>query len=181
MIKNMKKILNYKAFNENYLRQDVLDRILDKISERGIDALSNHEKTLLDNYAKDNFDAQQEIQKHINKYKEAKGVVKDLGLSVNEHPLTDDIGRYVVFKKGRGLIAQLGIIHEIVGVQKHWGHNEEGKYVFGIIGYRVAQVGKDNDFGRVGPVDKVEFVNMTEEEAIEKNKELNKKIEELYK
>lgn len=68
----------------------------------------------------------------------------------------------------------MGMIYEIIAIQKHWGYIN-GKYVPDKIGYRIAKVGNNNDFGRVGDVDEVEFVNMPEEHVII----INKKIERL--
>lgn len=61
------------------------------------------------------------------------------------------------------------MVYEIIDVQKHWGY-VDGHYTSNKIGYRIAEVGYDNDFGRVGDVDDIEFVNMTEDEAIAINK-----------
>ena len=60
-------------------------------------------------------------------------------------------------------------IFQIVGIQKHWGHNELGKYVPNIIGYRVKCVGVDDKFGCVGPVKDILFVKDSIEDSIEKN------------
>jgi hypothetical protein len=40
------------------------------------------------------------------------------------------------------------------------------------IGYRIAEVGEERDFGRVGDVDEIEFVNITEDEAININQKI---------
>lgn len=163
------------------LSNDELNSILDKISKSGVDSLSNHERNLLNNYDNKEFDSDEEIRKHQAKYKTSKGVPSIVGLNVDNHDLEKDIGRYARFKKPAnedeakqmGLIKAKGTIFEIVGVQKHWGHNSEGKYVPDMIGYRVAMVGKENDFGSVMSVKEAEFLNnITEEEAIEFNKSL---------
>ena len=52
----------------------------------------------------------------------------------------------------------------------------DGVYVPNKVGYRLAEVGYDNDFGRVGDIDKIEFVNISEYEAIVINKKINKKL-----
>ena len=67
------------------------------------------------------------------------------------------------------------MIYETVAIQKHWGY-VDGKYVSDKIGYRIAQVGYDNDFGRVGDVDEIKFVNISEEEAIKINTDINNKL-----
>ena len=158
--------------NEN-LSEYQLNNILDKISKYGVDSLSNFERTLLRSHNDPSIDIDIEIEKHNNKYKEAKNIIKDIPLQVEDEELENHIGRYVryVDKENRGLYAKLGMIYEIVSIQKHWGYID-GKYVFGKIGFRIAQVGKDNDFGRVGDVDEVEFIDISEEEAIEKNKQI---------
>jgi len=170
-----------KTYNELFesLSEEMLNYILDKISISGIDSLSNHEKRLLDSYSDKNIDIEEEIQRHINKYKQSKKVVKDIGLSVSNHILENDVGRYVKIIYDDpvqvGKIVALGSIYEIVGVQKHWGY-VDGDYVPNKIGYRLARVGIDDDFGRVGDVDKVEFINISEEEAIKINKEIVEKL-----
>ena len=169
-----------KSFLEK-LSDNLLNDILDKISKYGVDSLSNHDRNLLDNYDNKNFNVEEEIKKHKDRYKQSKEVVKDLGISISGHYLEKDIGRYARFKKPKnkkeaemmGRIKVSGTIFEIVGVQKHWGYNEEGRYVPDIIGYRVARVGNDNDFGSVMSVKNAEFLdNITEEEAIEFNRNL---------
>ena len=67
------------------------------------------------------------------------------------------------------------MIYEIVAIQKHWGY-VDGKYVPDKVGYRIAQVGYDNDFGRVGDVDEIKFVNISEDEAIKINTDINNKL-----
>lgn len=159
------------------LSQDDLNDILDKISKFGIDSLSQHEKILLKSFSDESIDVKDEIQKHINRYKTAKNVIEQVPLRVNDSELEKDIGRYIKFKydKDNGLFANMGMVYEIVAIQKHWGYID-GKYVPHKIGYRIAEVGKENDFGRVGDVDKVEFVNITEQEAIDINKEIHEKL-----
>jgi len=176
---NMKYLKTYEQVSINLTQQE-LNQILDKIGENGIDSLSNHEKTLLDNYDNPNFDKKEEIDKFQNKYLTSKGVTKDLGLSIENHPLEEDIGRYIKFKPEdmQGLFKNFGTVYEIVGIQKHWGHNDEGEYVPNMIGYRVAPVGKDDDFGTVCAIKEAIFVNMNEEDAIAHNKGVNKKIKE---
>lgn len=160
-----------RTFEQINLSQTELNAILDKISDSGLDSLSNHERELLDNYDNPDFNKEEEIEKHQNKYKAAKEITDVIGLTVKDHPLKKDIGRYVRFKKDG---SKMGLIHkyyifEIVDIQKHWGYDDNGNYVPNIIGYRVAEVGNDNSFGQVGAIKEVEFVNMTEEEAIENN------------
>jgi len=175
-----RNILNWNGFLKENLSDDHLNSILDKISKYGIDALSNYEKTLLKSYSDKSIDVEEEIQKHINKFKIAKQVIKDVSLEASDNELEKNIGRYVKFSmndktKKYGLIQKLGMIYEIISIQKHWGY-VNGKYVSDKIGYRLAQVGNDNDFGRVGDVDEIEFVDMTEDQAIQKNMEVMKKI-----
>jgi len=164
--------------NEN-ISQYHLNDILDKISEFGIESLSNHELKLLKSFSDKSIDVNNEIEKNINKFKTAKKVIDTIPLKTNDVNLEKNIGRYVRFKnkdKSRGLLANMGMIYEIISIQKHWG-DIDGKYVPHKIGYRIAQVGYDNDFGRVGDVDEIEFVNITEEEAININKDINKKLD----
>ena len=52
----------------------------------------------------------------------------------------------------------------------------DGKYVPDKVGYRITQVGYDNDFGRVGDVDEIKFVNISEEDAIKINTDINNKL-----
>jgi len=175
-----RNILNWNGFLKENLSDDHLNSILDKISKYGIDALSNYEKTLLKSYSDKSIDVEEEIQKHINKFKIAKQVIKDVSLEASDNELEKNIGRYVKFSmndktKKYGLIQKLGMIYEIISIQKHWGY-VNGKYVSDKIGYRLAQVGNDNDFGCVGDVDEIEFVDMTEDQAIQKNMEVMKKI-----
>ncbi len=164
---------------EGIRKKDLLNELLDKISEFGLDSLSNHDKNLLNSYSDNSVDVQQEIIKQENKFKTSKKVIKDVGLHVDGSDLGANIGRYVIYKrinkKNQGLIAWMGTVYEIVAIQKHWGF-VDGKYVPNKIGYRLGMVGKDNDFGRVGDVDEVIFVNMTEDEAILKNNEIMKKL-----
>ena len=160
------------------LSQNELNDILDKISEFGIDSLSNHEKKLLKSFSDKSIDVEKEIQKHINKFKTAKKVIDIIPLKTNDERLEKNVGRYVRFKdkkKNRGLLANLGMIYEIVDIQKHWGY-VDGVYVPNKVGYRLAEVGYDNDFGRVGDIDHIEFVNISEYEAIVINKKINKKL-----
>ena len=171
-----KRINKYNQFINEKLSSDELNRILDKISEFGIDSLSNHERTLLDSHSDDTINVDVEVEEHINRYGIAKEIPKRVSLHVDDSDLEMNIGRYVRFKKqdnGRklGLFVQEGMLYEIVSIQKHWGY-VDGKYVSNKIGYRLAEIGKDNDFGRVGDVDEVEFVNISEEDAIINNKEI---------
>ena len=168
---------------QEYLNEDIsqkhLNDILDKITEFGIESLSNHELKLLKSFSDKSIDVKKEIEKHINKFKAAKEVIDIIPLKINDVILEKNIGRYVRFKdknKKRGLLAHMGMIYEIISIQKHWGYID-GKYVPHKIGYRIVEVGYDNDFGRVGDVDEIEFVNITEEEAININKDINKKID----
>lgn len=165
-----------------YLNEDIsqneLNYILDKISELGIDSLSNHEKKLLKSFSDKSIDVKKEIEKHIKKYKKAKEVINIIPLKIEDDELEKHIGRYVRFKdkdKNRGLFANMGMVYEIISVQKHWGYVNK-KYVPNKIGFRIAEVGNENDFGRVGDVDEIEFVNMTEDEAIK----INQKIHRTY-
>lgn len=160
------------------IKQDKLDEILDKISEFGIDSLSNHEKTILKSFSDNSIDIKNEIEKHQNKFKTSKQVIETIPLKTNDEELEKNIGRYVKFKsydKSNGLAANMGMIYEIVAIQKHWGY-VDGKYVPDKVGYRIAQVGYDNDFGRVGDVDEIKFVNISEEEAIKINTDINNKL-----
>ena len=170
-----------KEYLNESVSQNQLNDILDKISEFGIDSLSNHELILLKSFSDKSIDVEKEIKKHINKFKTAKKIIQTIHLEVNDINLEKNIGRYVRFKdkdKSRGLLANMGMIYEIIAIQKHWGYIN-GKYVPDKIGYRIAQVGNNNDFGRVGDVDEMEFVNMPEEHAIIINKRINEKIKRL--
>jgi hypothetical protein len=158
-----------------------LNNILDKIHEFGIDSLSNHEKTLLKSYSDKSIDVKKEIEKHINKYQTSKNIIKTIPLQVDDEELEKNIGRYIRFKKQKewrklGLLVNMGMIFEIVAIQKHWGH-VDGKYVPNKIGYRVAEVGEERDFGRVGDIDEIDFVNLTEDEATKINKEIHSNFE----
>lgn len=106
-----------------------------------------------------------------------KKIINHLNLKIEDNPLKSDIGRYVVYDNtnDRGLFAKQGMVYEIVDIQKHWGYIN-GKYVSNKIGYRLSEIGNENDFGRVGDVDVIKFVNITEEEAIKKNKEIRNKL-----
>lgn len=163
-----------KKFNESL--KDEIDEILDKISDMGIDSLSNHEKTLLKSYSDKSIDYKTEISKHINKYKTAKGIIKTIPLNIENSDLSKNIGRYVKYKldkdwRKKGLLVNMGIIHEIAAIQKHWGY-VDGKYIPDKIGYRVVPVGEEGDFGRAGDVDEIEFVNITEEDALKINRKI---------
>ena len=178
----MKQIKNWEQFLNEGLIDYQLNNILDKISELGIDSLSNHEKTLLKSYSDKSIDTKEEIQKHNNKYLTSKEVIETIPLKVSDDTLKRNIGRYVKFKrekdyKQRGLLAHMGIIYEIVSIQKHWGY-VDGVYGFHKIGYRLAEVGNDGDFGRVGDVDEIIFVNISEDEAIKINRKISKKLKE---
>ncbi|MCK9416295.1 hypothetical protein M0Q97_06525 [Candidatus Dojkabacteria bacterium] len=170
------KINNWKQFLNENLTVYQLNTILDKMSKSGLDSLSNHEKKLLKSYSDKSIDAKNEIQKHINKYQIAKNIIKTIPLQANNEELEENIGRYVKFKKQKdwqklGLLVNMGMIFEIVSIQKHWGYvNDE--YVSNKIGYRIAEVGEERDFGRVGDVDEIEFVNITEDEAININQKI---------
>jgi len=99
----------------------------------------------------------------------------------DDEELEKNIGRYIRFKKQKewqklGLLVNMGMIFEIVAIQKHWGH-VDGKYVPNKIGYRVAEVGEERDFGRVGDIDEIDFVNLTEDEATKINKEIHSNFE----
>ena len=62
------------------IKQDKLDEILDKISEFGIDSLSNHEKTILRSFSNNSIDIKNEIEKHQNKFKTTKQVIETIPL-----------------------------------------------------------------------------------------------------
>tara|TARA_R110000772_G_scaffold81439_1_gene173200 strand:+ start:7236 stop:7802 length:567 start_codon:yes stop_codon:yes gene_type:complete len=169
------KRFNFTNLNEGLTKYQ-LDEILDKISELGIDSLSNHEKKLLKSNSDNSIDVDEEIRKHINKYKKAKSIIQQIPLETTDAELEKNIGRYIKFKKDDdwrklGLIVNMGTIYEIVSIQKHWGH-VNGKYVRDKIGYRVATVGEERCFGRPADVDKIEFVDMTEEEATKINNQV---------
>lgn len=68
--------------------------------------------------------------------------LKDLILSsfAVEGPLNKNIGKLVKYVPDGGIRKDLSTIGEIVGVQKGWGYNEQGKYVFGVILYRIIDV-----------------------------------------
>lgn len=185
-IYNMKYLKTFETYRET-LSTDMLNDILDKISEFGIKSLSDHEKKLLKSYSDKNIDVEEEIRIHQNKFLTAKSVVRDLvPLAVDGHELEKDIGRFIQFKvkddtietrKKMGYQKWLGFIFEIVGVQKHWGHDEKGNYVPNRIGYRVAEVGNDDDFGAVCGTNEAIFLDITEDEALK----INKKIWEEYR
>ena len=175
------RVKNFGKFLKEDLSEDQLNTILDKISKSGLESLSNHEKTLLKSYSDKSIDVENEIQKHINKYQIAKNIIKTIPLHVDDDELEKNIGRYVKFKKQKewrklGLLVNMGMIFEIVAIQKHWGY-VDGEYIPNKIGYRVAEVGNERDFGRVGDVDEIEFVNITEEEAMDINKEIHSNFE----
>jgi hypothetical protein len=178
-------ITSFNKFIKEGLDNKHLNYILDKIGKDGYDSLSNHEKTLLKSYSDDSIDVESEIEKQKNKFKIAKEIIDVVPLKVEGNPLEKNIGKYIKFKVKEGdeekvgLLVSLGMIYEIVAIQKHWGHDEKGRYVPDRIGYRVAEVGKDNDFGRVCGVDEAEFVNVTEEEAIKHNRKVHKKVNEI--
>ncbi len=131
---------------------------------------------LLKSYSDSNINADEEIKKHINKFKTAKNVASNFGLSVSDNSIEENIGRYVQFKTQKnsqqGSFSDKGAIYEIVGTQKHWGY-VDGKYVNNKIGYRLATVGKDSDFGSVGDVDEVKFIKCSEPDAIKVNNFIN--------
>jgi len=167
-----------REFLNESLSQNILNDILDKISEFGIESLSNYEMKLLKSFSDKSIDVEKEIQKNINKFKTAKKVIDTIPLKTNDEQLGKNIGRYVRFKdkdKNRGLLANMGMVYEIISIQKHWGYID-GEYVPHKIGYRIAEVGYDNDFGRVGDIDEIEFVNMSEDDAIAINKKINIKL-----
>ena len=92
------------------IKQDKLDEILDKISEFGIDSLSNHEKTILKSFSDNSIDIKNEIEKHQNKFKTSKRVIETIPLKTNDEELEKNIGRYVKFKsydKSNGLAANM--------------------------------------------------------------------------
>lgn len=168
-----------KKFNESL--KDKIDEILDKISSMGIDSLSNHEKTILKSYSDKSINFKDEINKHNNKYKTAKEIIKTIPLQIDDDELSKNIGRYIKFKfnedwRKSGLLVNMGMIYEIVSIQKHWGYID-GKYVPDKIGYRVAEVGEDRDFGRVGDIDEIVFMNISEAEAIEINNKVHSNFE----
>ena len=139
---------------------------------------------MLKSYSDKNIDVGEEIKKHQNKFLTAKSVIRDMiPLAVDGHELEKDIGRFIKYKVEKGdkeklgLAVWFGTIYEIVGIQKHWGYDENGKYVPDRIGYRVAQVGVDDDFGRVCGTDEAIFVDVSEEEAIRINKNIMKEVE----
>lgn len=83
--------------------------------------------------------------------------INHLGLTVDNHPLEINIGRrvnLVIKRKGKKTLREP---HVIVGVQKMWGYDENGNYVFGIVGYRIAR--DEQDFGRPATVDSIEFTD----------------------
>ena len=176
MSKHINIVNNWKQFLNENLSEYQLNNILDKISKYGLESLSNHEKTLLKSYSDNSIDVKKEIENHNNKYKVAKNIIKTIPLQIDDDELEKNIGRYIKFKKQKdvqsmGLIRSMGTIFEIVAIQKHWGYID-GKYVPNKIGYRVAIVGRENDFGCAADVDEIEFVNATEYEATNINKKI---------
>lgn len=181
MREQIDKVKNWEQFLNEDLSEYQLNTILDKISKSGLNSLSNHEKTLLKSYSDKSIDVENEIQKHINKYQTSKNIIKTIPLQVDNEELEENIGRYIKFKKQKewrklGLLVNMGMIFEIVAIQKHWGY-VDGRYVPDKIGYRVAEVGEESDFGRVGDVDEIEFVNITENEATDINKKIHSNFE----
>lgn len=175
-------IKKFKQYNEGIKslligpEKEILDNIIKKKEENGYKSLTNTEKEVIDNI--DNGKYVDILQKHNDNIKSATTVVKDLGLFTYDEELSMNLGRYIKFKNDKdiGIIAN-NCIFELIGTQKHWGHNKEGKYVFGIIGYRAVVVGVKNDFGTVAAVGEFNFVDMTKEEAININKKIFKNIE----
>lgn len=180
---NVRKIIRESLENmlsEISANDPVVNAILDKILTSGIDSLTSHERKILNSFSDKSIDASAEIEINANKHKKAKGVPGIVGLSASDENLEKNIGRYVKFKKpvddsearSLGLLATKGAIYEIIGVQKHWGY-VNGEYLPNKIGYRLAAVGIGDNFGRVGDVDMIEFVNnMSEEEAADINRKI---------
>jgi hypothetical protein len=138
--------------------------------------LSNHQKTILSSFSNTSIKAKQKIAEFENKYKFSKNIITEtVPLIVNDSELEKHIGRYVKFDEDEDEVKPgtyySGTIFEIIAIQKHWGY-VNNKYVPNKIGFRLCLVGDDNDFGCVGDVDIVKFVNITEAEAININKKL---------
>ena len=163
----MRHINSWKVFESDQLPQSMLNNILDKISKNGVDSLSNYETNLLGSMSDKSVDVAKEIQKHQKKYKLSKDVITDIfpTFQVKNNEMEENIGRYVIYdmdkldKDQAGFAAASGTVYEIVGVQKHWGY-VDGKYVSDKIGYRIAEVGNEKTWGRVGDVDKIVFVKI---------------------
>jgi hypothetical protein len=156
------------------LSEEQLNNILDKISESGLESLSAYENKLLKSYSDKNIDVEKEIERYKNKFKTAKRVLDDIPLRATNKELKKNIGRFIVFKKdeSRGMLANSGAVYEIVDIQKMFGHNKQGQYVSNIVGYRVALVGMDDDFGRPALPEDIIFTNISEEEAVKINKRI---------
>jgi len=131
-------------------------------------------------------DSDIDIESEIEKRKKPMDVLDKIEhLKTSDEKLQENIGRYVKFKqevldKGkRGLIDEMGAIYEIVGIQKHHGYID-GAYSSNKIGYRIMIIGdafgRAGSFGKVGDVDSIEFINISEDKAIEINNEISLKL-----
>lgn len=155
-----------KTFENN-----LINKILDKISKNGYETLSNFDKNILDNFEDQDY-IKTLIAEDDKKYSKSKNMIKSTPFHIDGHDLEDDIGKFVkydltkVIPKEIGSIAANGTIYEITSIQKTY--NDE-------IAYRIGIVGKD-DFGRVMSVDNAIFVNISEDEAISINKDIWDKI-----
>lgn len=67
----MRKIKNWKLFLENYKTEELLNSILDKINDKGLDSLTKREKEILDNWDNPNY----EIPKDPNEITYEKTVI----------------------------------------------------------------------------------------------------------
>lgn len=175
-------IKNFKQFNESV--QNIIDELLDKISKSGIDSLSPNDIKILNEFSISNTSVKNEIERQQLRYKRSKEVLNSIPLRTNNIELERNIGKFVRFKKKNktaiGLISWMGTIYEIVDVQKHWGYNKELKYVPDIDGYRLARVGVQDDFGKVGSIDDIVFVDISEEDAIIINKKILDELDKRY-
>lgn len=144
--------------------EDKINFILDKIKYRGLDTLSNHEKKILKLFREDQNNLLEEEAKRFDEsYKTSKFIIRKFGVNYNGNSdLWFDIGRYIKFKQKNGLIED-DFIFEIVELQKIYDES---------VAYRVVIVGQDSDLGRPARPSDVMFVDLTEEEAMEKNKEI---------
>jgi len=102
-----------------------------------------------------------------NDYKLANSLIDIIPLRVVTHELEKYIGRYVILKN-----YTYKLIQQIIAIQKHWGY-VDGEYISNKVGFRVVEVGNQKDFGRVGDIDNIEFVNITELKALNINKKIN--------
>lgn len=169
-------------FNDfvNHINESVsnyeIDTILDKINSDGIESLSDYELKLLDSVNDKSIDIDKITAERDKRHKKGMNAVTNLvPLATTDEEMEKNIGRYVKIKptdkNHKGLLIKYGAIYEIVGIQKIWNGDKA---------YRIMFVGADNPsllFGQPAKVDSIEFVNISEEEALKKNSIVRKKID----